>query len=76
MNQIHFLSDFRWHKLFKSEIAQDINKKRLKMKANVRRQIVKNASLKGKKVFVLCDIRTSQFIHVCIHLMDGYTIFS
>ena len=32
----------------KSEIAQDINKKRLKMKANVRRQIVKNASLKGK----------------------------
>ena len=44
------------------------------MKAsNVKTKVVKNAIL--KKVFVLCDIRTSQFIHVCIYLMDGYTQF-
>ena len=36
----------------------------------------KKCKFERKKVFVLCDIRTSQFIHVCIHLMDGYTIFS
>ena len=68
------MSEFRWHKLFKSEIAQDTNKKNLsKWKPNVRTKVVKNASLKEKNVFVLCDIRTSQFIHVCMYLMDGYT---